>query len=411
MTFDDILTQVIDVLKSQGRISYGAIKRRYDLDDAYLEDLKDEIIHAQRLAMDEDGRILVWVGDSGGALISSFPSIQAEPQSPPQHDQPTQSVSLPTESHTPDAERRQLTVMFCDLVESTKLASQLDPEDLREVVRAYQRVCSDVITRFDGHIAQLLGDGLLVYFGYPQAHEDDTQRAVRAGLGMLAAMGDLNTHLQRDKGIQLAVRLGIHTGLVVVGAMGRQGRQEQLALGEVPNIASRIEGMAEANTVAISAASYRLVQGYFDCEALGAQTLRGVADPVTIYRVLSESGAQGRLDIAQPRGLTPLVGRESEVTLLLERWEQVKAGQGQVVLLSGDAGIGKSRLVQMLKEHVAQELHTRWECRSAEYYQNTALFPLVDLFQRILRFEAHETPDAKWGALEQTLRQYRLPWE
>jgi len=360
MTFDDILTQVIDVLKSQGRISYGAIKRRYDLDDAYLEDLKDEIIHAQRLAMDEDGRILVWVGDSGGAPVSSFPSIQAEPQFPPQHDQPTQGVSLPTESHTPDAERRQLTVMFCDLVESTKLASQLDPEDLREVVRAYQRVCSDVITRFDGHIAQLLGDGLLVYFGYPQAHEDDTQRAVRAGLGMLAAMGDLNTHLQRDKGIQLAVRLGIHTGLVVVGAMGRQGRQEQLALGEVPNIASRIEGMAEANTVAISAASYRLVQGYFDCEALGAQTLRGVADPVTIYRVLSESGAQGRLDIAQTRGLTPLVGRESEVTLLLERWEQAKSGEGHVVLLTGDAGIGKSRLVQMLKDHVTQEPHTRW---------------------------------------------------
>ena len=411
MTFDDILTQVIDVLKSQGRISYGAIKRRYDLDDAYLEDLKDEIIHAQRLAMDEDGRILVWVGDSGGAPVSSFPSIQAEPQSPPQHDQPTQGVSLPTESHTPDAERRQLTVMFCDLVESTKLASQLDPEDLREVVRAYQRVCSDVITRFDGHIAQLLGDGLLVYFGYPQAHEDDTQRAVRAGLGMLAAMGDLNTHLQRDKGIQLAVRLGIHTGLVVVGAMARQGRQEQLALGEVPNIASRIEGMAEANTVAISAASYRLVQGYFDCEALGAQTLRGVADPVTIYRVLSESGAQGRLDIAQTRGLTPLVGRESEVTLLLERWEQAKSGEGHVVLLTGDAGIGKSRLVQMLKDHVTQEPHTRWECRSSEYSQNTALFPITDLLQRLLRFQAEATPNEKLAKLEHTLSQYRLPLE
>ena len=411
MTFDDILTQVIDVLKSQGRISYGAIKRRYDLDDAYLEDLKDEIIHAQRLAMDEDGRILVWVGDSGGAPVSSFPSIQAEPQFPPHHDQPTQGVSLPTASHTPDAERRQLTVMFCDLVESTKLASQLDPEDLREVVRAYQRVCSDVITRFDGHIAQLLGDGLLVYFGYPQAHEDDTQRAVRAGLGMLAAMGDLNTHLQRDKGIQLAVRLGIHTGLVVVGAMGGQGRQEQLALGEVPNIASRIEGMAEANTVAISAASYRLVQGYFDCEALGAQTLRGVADPVTIYRVLSESGAQGRLDIAQPRGLTPLVGRESEVTLLLERWEQAKSGEGHVVLLTGDAGIGKSRLVQMLKDHVTQEPHTRWECRSSEYSQNTALFPITDLFQRLLRFQAEATPNEKLAKLEHTLSQYRLPLE
>src|SRR5262249_35971251 len=147
-----------------------------------------------------------------------------------------------------EAERRQLTVMFCDLVASTQLASQLDPEEYRDVVRAYQRVCSDVITRFDGHIAQLLGDGLLIYFGYPQAHEDDAQRAVRAGLGMLAAMGDLNKGLQQTKSIQLAIRVGVHTGLVVVGEMGGAGRQEQLALGEVPNIASRIEGLARPNT-------------------------------------------------------------------------------------------------------------------------------------------------------------------
>ena len=166
-----------------------------------------------------------------------------------------------------------------------------------------------------------------------------------SGLGWVSstAMEDLHTRLhQQEQGIQLAIRMGIHTGLVVIGDMGGQGRQEQLALGEVPNIASRIEGLAAPNTVAISEATYRLVQGYFDCEALGAQTLRGVAEPLTVYRVLRESGATSRLDIAQPRGLTPLVGRESEVTLLLERWEQVKAGQGQVVLLTGDAGIGKS---------------------------------------------------------------------
>ena len=201
----------------------------------------------------------------------------------------------------------------------------------------------------------------------------------------------------KTKGIQLAVRLGIHTGLVVVGDMGGAGRQEQLALGEVPNIASRIQGLAAPNTIAISEATYRLVQGYFECEALGEQTLRGVAEPLHVYRVLQESGATSRLDVAQPRGLTPLVGRESEVTLLLERWEQVKAGQGQVVLLTGDAGIGKSRLVQMLKDHVAHEPHTRWECRSSEYYQNTALFPLMDLFQRLLRFQAEDTPDEKLG--------------
>jgi predicted ATPase len=262
-----------------------------------------------------------------------------------------------------------------------------------------------------GYVAQLLGDGLLVYFGYPQAHEDDAQRAVRTGLGLLAAIGDLQQSLRQAQGIQLALRIGIHTGLVVVGEMGGAGRQEQLALGEVPNIASRIEGLAAPNTIAVSEATHRLVQGYFQCQDLGAQTLRGVAEPITVYRVLSESGVYSRVDVAQTRGLTPLVGREQEVGLLLERWNQVKDGQGHVVLLTGDAGIGKSRLVQMLKEHVVKEPHTRWECRSAEYSQNTALFPLVELFQRLLRFEAYEAPDAKLAELEQALSQYRLPLE
>ena len=178
--------------------------------------------------------------------------------------------------------------MFCDLVDSTTLSSQLDPEEYRDVVRAYQRVCSEIITRFDGHIAQLLGDGLLVYFGYPQAHEDDAQRAVRAGLDMLAAIGDLNKALQQTKGLQLAVRLGIHTGLVVIGEMGGAQRQEQLALGEVPNVASRLQGLAAPNTLAVSEATYRLVEGYFICESFGEHTLRGVSQPLHIYRVLGE---------------------------------------------------------------------------------------------------------------------------
>src|SRR5262249_18055185 len=161
----------------------------------------------------------------------------------------------------------------------------------------YQRVCTDVIQRYDGHIAQLLGDGLLVYFGYPQAHEDDAQRAIRTGLGIIEAVGTLKPRLEQEKGIGLAVRLGIPTGLGVIGEMGGGGRQEQLALGEVPNVASRIQALAEPNTLLISANTYRLIQGYFDCQALGAQVLRGVAEPVAVYRVLQESGARGRLDV------------------------------------------------------------------------------------------------------------------
>jgi class 3 adenylate cyclase len=410
MTFDDVLEQVITLLKRQGRVSYRALKMRFNLDDEYLDVLKEELIDAQRIATDEDSRILVWVGNT--AETSAFVSQPAQPT--PQS--AIQALSSPDECPsaappTPEAERRQLTVMFCDLVDSTKLSSQLDPEDWRDVVRAYQQVCTEVIQRYDGHIAQLLGDGLLVYFGYPQAHEDDPHRAVRTGLGILAAIGDLNKALLQTKGIQLAIRLGIHTGLVVVGEMGGTGRYENLALGEVPNVCSRIQGLAQPDTLLISADTYRLIQGYFECQDLGAQTLRGVAEPLHVYCALQESGVRGRLDVAVTRGLTPLVGRESEITLLLERWEQVNAGHGQVVLLTGDAGIGKSRLVQVLKDHVAHEPHVRWECRSAEYSQNTALFPLVDLFQRILRFEAHETPDVKLGKLEQALRHYRLPLE
>jgi TOMM system kinase/cyclase fusion protein len=407
MDYDAVLAQVLELLQQERRVAYRVLKRRLQLDDEILEDLKDDLIYAKKLAVDEDGRVLVWAGGMSRAPTTTSPV----PPPAVSEVSPAQGEASPVDPSTPDAERRQLTVMFCDLVDSTKLSSQLDPEEYRDVVRAYHRVCSDVITRFDGHIAQLLGDGLLVYFGYPQAHEDDAQRAVRTGLGILASMGDLNTRLKREKGIQLAIRIGIHTGLVVVGEMGGAGRQEQLALGEVPNLTARLQGLAEPNTIAISAATYRLVQGFFDCQDLGAQTLRGVAQPLNVYRVLGESGVHSRLDIASARGLTPLVGRESEVTLLLERWAQVKDGQGQVVLLSGDAGIGKSRLVQMLKEHVADEPHMRWECRSAEYSQNTALFPLTDLFQRMLRFQAEDTPEEKLGKLEQALRQYRLPLE
>ena len=219
--------------------------------------------------------------------------------------------------------------MFCDLVDSTRLASQLDPEDYRAVVRAYQQTCAAAIQPFEGHIAQYLGDGLLVYFGYPQAHEDDAQRAVRAGLGILDAMQALSAQLVHDKGVRVAIRLGIHTGLVVVGAMGGGDRQEQLALGETPNVAARLQGLAVPDTLVLSAATYRLVQGYFVCQDLGLHTVKGVDQPIAAYQVLQESAAQSRLDVAAARGLTPLVGREEEVGLLLRRWTQSQDGLGR----------------------------------------------------------------------------------
>ena len=347
--------------------------------------------------------MLVWIGDAG---VTPEPAPQAT-QTPTLRDQP-HTRAAPALPPPPDAERRQLTVMFCDLVDSTALSGQLDPEDLREVVRAYQATCTEVIQRFDGSIAQYLGDGLLVYFGYPQAHEDDAQRAVRAALGIIDAMGTLNTRLEHDNSIRLAVRLGIHTGLVVVGEMGGSGRQEQLALGETPNVAARIQGLAAPDTVAISEATSRLIQGYFVCHELGPHTLRGLATPMQVYRVLGESGVQSRLEVASVRGLTPLVGRDSEVTLLLERWEHVKDGTGQVVVLSGEAGIGKSRLVQALQDQVAREPHTRIECRCSPYHQHSALAPVIAHLERVLAWERDAVPHEKLRKLEEALA--RHPW-
>src|SRR6266704_3472432 len=276
MDYDAVLAQVLALLQREKRLSYRILKRRFALDDNDLEDLKEDLVYAKKLAVDEDDRVLVWTGNVEGTTETPAPSPQSIPSPPTQATPSGEAASPVVTSRTPEAERRQLTVMFCDLVDSTRLSSQLDPEEYRDVVRVYQRVCSEVITRFDGHIAQLLGDGLLIYFGYPQAHEDDAQRAVRTGLGILNAIGDLNQGLQQTQGIQLAIHIGMHTGLVVVGAMGGAGRQEQLALGEVPNIASRIEGLAAPNTLVTSEATYRLVQGYFECQNLGAQALRGV---------------------------------------------------------------------------------------------------------------------------------------
>src|SRR5215831_15837716 len=411
MDFYAVLDQVVDLLRSRGRVTYGALKLQFGLTDEQLAVLKEELIDAQRLAGDEQGRILVWTGSAATSAFSPPSTSQPAPQPATPDSALTQDEAAPALLPAPDAERRQLTVLFCDLVDSTPLAGRLDPEDLREVVRAYQETCAKVIARFEGHIAQYLGDGLLVYFGYPRAHEDDAQRAVRAGLGMIEALGQLNTRLEPERGVQLAVRLGIHTGLVVVGEVGGDTRQEHLALGETPNLAARLQGIAVPNTVVISAATVPLLGGFFACQALGPHRLKGFAQPIEVYQVRYESMARSRLEAAGRTGLTPLVGREQEIRLLLERWTQVTDGLGQVVLLSGEAGIGKSRLVQVLTEQVATEPQA-WltPCQCSPYYQNTALYPLIDLLERVvLRFEREEAPEQKLRKLEGFLVQYGLP--
>jgi class 3 adenylate cyclase len=411
MDFVAVMDQVIALLRHRGRLTYRTLQLQFQLDETHLEVLKDELIYDQRLAVDEGGRVLVWTGGAATPSLLLPPSSQPASQSATLEAALPRTALLPAAPSMPEAERRQLTVLFCDLVDSTVLASQLDPEEWREVVRAYQDTCAKVIARFEGHVAQYLGDGLLVYFGYPQAHEDDAQRAVRAGLGIVEALSQLHTRLAQERGVHLAVRLGIHTGLVVVGEVGGGPRQEQLALGETPNLAARLQGIAAPNTLVISAATLQLLGGFFACQPLGTPTLKGIAQPLAVYRVLYENTARSRLEAAARTGLTPLVGRAQEVGLLLERWRQVKEGVGQVVLLSGEAGIGKSRLVQVLKDQVATEPQA-WltPCQCSPYYQHTALYPWIELLERVvLRFEREESPSQKLRKLEGFLVQYGLP--
>ena len=413
MSFEEVLDQAIEMLRRRKRVTYRALKRQFDLDDDFLEDLKIELIKGQHLAADEDGEVLVWTGadevpaEKPAALATAAGKAQPVESAPPPTEPTTAPPSPPRVSaKSSGAELRQLTVMFCDIVDSTTLSGRLDPEDFSEVLQSYQASCAAVIERYEGNIAQYLGDGLLVYFGYPLAHEDDAQRAVRAGIDILQAMEGPNASLAADKGTHLSVRIGIHTGGVVVGKMGGGRHHEQLAVGEVPNIASRIQGVAEPDTIVISGATYRLAQSAFSFEDLGKHDLKGVQDPAQIYRVLEiqKSDSLERLSAGRDTGRTALVGRDSELTLLMERWAQAKESPGQVVMISGEAGIGKSRLVDALRESVTADNASRLVFECSPYYMNSALYPVIDHLRRTLQFSRDDSADTKAEKLEQLLK-------
>jgi class 3 adenylate cyclase/predicted ATPase len=373
MDFYAVLDEAVELLRSRGRVSYRALKEHFGLDDERLDALRAELLYAHSENVSEDGQGLVWTAGHHG-------------------------------------ERRQLTMFFCDLVGSTSLSSQFDPEEWREIIGAYYDTCGKVIARFDGHIAQYLGDGLLVYFGYPRAHEDDAQRAVRAGLGIIEAVGQLNTVLSERHGLELAVRLGCHTGLVVVGdEVGGSGHQD-MVLGDTPNIAARLEGVAAPNTLVIGALTHQLLGGLFNCRSLGTPPLKGIAAPLEVYEVLGESTARTRLEAIGGPGLTPMVGRAAEARLLEERWNQIVSGRGQVVVVNGEAGIGKSRLVRALSEYAAG--HAAWltPCQGSPYHQDTAFYPFIDLMERmVLRSDSPDSAADKVRRLEGFLVQSGLP--
>ena len=303
------------------------------------------------------------------------------------------------------AERRQLTVMFCDLAGSTELSGQLDPEDLREIVRAYQQTVAKEVKRVDGKVVQYLGDGVLIYFGYPVAHEDDAQRAVYAGLGIPRSMVPLNTRMQSEYGVQLSVRIGIHTGPVVVGEMGDSDHQENLAMGETPNLAARLQALAENDAVIISDSTRQLLGQLFDLDPLGAQNLKGIAEPVQVFSVHGERLVETRFAAGQGKELAALVGRDQELALLLDRWRKATAGKGQMVVLTGEAGIGKSRLVRAMVDTLTGSHYQRISFQCSPYHTDSPLYPATRHLTLAAGFRAGDTPEEKLDKLEMLLLQ------
>ena len=298
------------------------------------------------------------------------------------------------------AERRQVTVLFSDLVGSTELAGRIDPEDLREVISAYQKCVADLVTRFDGFVAKYMGDGVLVYFGYPQAHEDDAERAVRAGLELIAAVNALKT------GASLQTRVGIATGLVVVGDLIGSGEaQERGIVGETPNLAARLQGIAEPNTVVIADSTRKLLGNLFDLQDLGARDLKGIAGPLRAWTAVRASAVESRFEALHASGLTELVGREEELEILLRRWSKAKAGEGQVVLLSGEAGIGKSRLTEALRDRLVGKPHTQLRYFSSPQHKDSPLYPIIGQMQYAARLTHEDSPQAKLDKLDAMLAQ------
>ncbi len=373
------MQQIADWLQRLGLGQYAERFAKNDIDLSVLHYLTDADLEKIGVSLGHRRKILAAIAELPGVSPSKHENVASIVESKPQE----------------IAERRQVTVMFSDLVGSTALSGRLDPEDLREVISAYQKCVAETVGRFGGFVAKYMGDGVLVYFGYPQAHEDDAERAVRGGLELVAAVSGLKTHAA------LQTRVGIATGLVVVGDLiGSGASQEQAIVGETPNLAARLQGIAEPNSVVIADSTRKLVGNLFELQDHGAQDLKGIAGPVRAWVALRPASVESRFEAFHASGLTELVGREEELDLLLRRWSKAKTGEGQVVLLSGEPGIGKSRLTSALLERLANEPHTRIRSFCSPQHTDSAFYPIIGQMERAAGLTRDDKLQAKLDKLD-----------
>ena len=387
MTFEEVLDQAIAMLQRRGRLTYRTLQRQFQLDDAALDDLKDEILYGQRLAVDEDGRVLVWTGIAG----ATAPAV-VTPAAPPM---PTLLAYTPaylaekilTSRRALEGERKQVTVLFADLKGSMELLAERDPEEARQLLDPALHVMMEAVHRYEGTVNQVLGDGIMALFGAPVAHEDHAVRACYAALAMQAAMQRYAEEVRRTQGLAVQMRVGLNSGEVVVRAIGNDLHMDYSAVGQTTHLAARMEQLAAPGSVLLTAATLRLVEGLVRVQGLGPVPVKGLADPVEVFELVGATALRRRLEVAVARGLSPFVGRQPEVEALQQALARAGAGQGQVVALIGEPGVGKSRLVyEFLHSHHTQGW-LRLESSSVSYGKATAYLPVCDLLKAYCHLE------------------------
>src|SRR5467141_1899059 len=353
MTFEEVLNQALALLQRQGRMSYRALKRQFSLDDAYLEDLKLELIEIHQVAVDQDGTMLVWTGGSTPISVPVTPPPSSQEREPLSYTPPHLAEKILTSRSALEGERKQVTVLFCDLAHSTPLAERLGPEAMHTLFNRFFALALDAVHRYEGTINQFLGDGFMALFGAPIAHEDHARRAVLAALTLQRSLQDHHAELGEPYGVTCTFRMGLNTGLVVVGSIGNNLRMDYSAIGDTTNLAARLQQLAEPGTILVSDALWRLVDGAVRLQALPPAQVKGKTERITPYKVLGTRLQRSPLAHRGDRVLSQFTGRERELAALVEALEQAESGQGQVISIVAEAGGGKSRLLYEFRQRLA----------------------------------------------------------